>query len=144
VGAFAGAAMGVGGMYLYNKQQAKKRTTGWSGQWTVSYDGEEISEVNVVDDQAGGLTIAGFPGCEDPLPGSYTVSEETGYTIQFVDPTAQQIDGVVEDEHAITWVPWGTSSIRNSLTRPPRRITVIILSSWTGPTLCSTPTSNDR
>ena len=34
VGAFAGAAMGVGGMYLYNKQQAKKRTTGWSGQWT--------------------------------------------------------------------------------------------------------------
>merc|ERR1719148_276399 len=103
VGAFAGAAMGVGGMYLYNKQQAKKRTTGWNGQWKVSYDGEEISALEVVDDQAGGLTIAGFPVCDDPLPGSYTVSDETGYTIQFVDPNAQQIDGVVEDEHAITW-----------------------------------------
>mmetsp|Transcript_54999 Transcript_54999/g.62239 ORF Transcript_54999/g.62239 Transcript_54999/m.62239 type:complete len:366 (-) Transcript_54999:185-1282(-) len=103
VGAFAGAAMGVGGMYLYNKQQAKKRTTGWSGQWKVSYDGEEISALEVVDDQAGGLTIAGFPGCDDPLPGSYTVSDETGYTIQFIDPNSQEIDGVVEDEHAITW-----------------------------------------
>jgi len=69
----------------------------------VSYDGEEISALNVVDDQAGGLTIEGFPGCEEPLPGSYTVSDETGYTIQFIDPNAQEIDGVVEDEHAITW-----------------------------------------
>jgi len=102
VGAFAGAAMGVGGMYLYNKQQAKKRTAGWGGKWKVSYDGEEISELNVIDDQAGGLSIEGFPHGE-PMPGSYTVSEETGYTIQFVDPCDNQVDGVVEDEHAITW-----------------------------------------
>jgi len=102
VGAFAGAAMGVGGMYMYNKQQANKRTAGWGGNWKVSYDGEEISELNVIDDQAGGLTIEGFPSGE-PLPGSYTVSDETGYTIQFVDPNGGQVDGVVEDEHAITW-----------------------------------------
>jgi len=102
VGAFAGAAMGVGGMYLYNKQQAKKRTAGWGGQWKVSYDGDEISTLTVVDDQAGGLTIDGFPSGE-PLPGTYTVSEDMGYTIQFVDPNGTQVDGVVEDEHAITW-----------------------------------------
>merc|ERR1712032_1556790 len=85
VGAFAGAAMGVGGMYLYNKQQAKKRTEGWGGKWKVSYDGEEISTLDVIDDQNGGLTIEGFPSGE-ALPGSYTVDDDAGYTIQFTGP----------------------------------------------------------
>jgi len=37
IGAFAGAAMGVGGMYIYNKTQAKKRTEGWNGKWKGKY-----------------------------------------------------------------------------------------------------------
>merc|ERR1719356_839446 len=50
IGAFAGAALGVGGAYLFNKHQAKKRTEGWGGKWKVSYDGEEISTLEVKDD----------------------------------------------------------------------------------------------
>jgi len=102
IGAFAGAAMGVGGMYLYNKTQAKKRTEGWSGKWKISYDGEEIAVLDVVDHKDGNLTINGFPS-GDALPGVYTKDEETGYTIQFQDPSGDDIDGTVEDEHAITW-----------------------------------------
>merc|ERR1719449_430191 len=75
IGAFAGAAMGVGGMYIYNKQQAKKRTAGWGGKWKVTYDGEEITTLDVTDDQAGNLTIEGFPSGE-PTTGTYTVHDD--------------------------------------------------------------------
>jgi len=110
IGAFAGAALGVGGMYIYNKQQAKKRTKGWGGKWKVTYDGEEISILNVTDDQAGNLIIDGFPSGE-PTTGTYSVpteeedeDEEFEYTIEFKDPSGDwNVEGTVEDEHAITW-----------------------------------------
>jgi len=111
IGAFAGAALGVGGMYIYNKQQAKKRTEGWSGKWKVTYDGEEICQVDVTDDQQGSLTINGFPNGEETT-GSYTVQSEDAdeydseeeFTISFVDPSGDwEVEGTVEDEHAITW-----------------------------------------
>jgi len=108
IGAFAGAAMGVGGMYIYNKQQAKKRTEGWGGKWKVSYSGEEIAILDIKDDQQGSLTIDGFPS-GDTTNGTYTVpseddDEDEEYTISFVDPAGDwEIEGTVEDEHAITW-----------------------------------------
>merc|ERR1712078_487375 len=110
IGAFAGAAMGVGGMYIYNKQQAKKRTAGWGGKWKVTYDGEEISTLTVTDDQAGNLQIDGFPSGE-PTTGTYTVhdedeeqDEDAEYVITFKDPAGDwDVEGTVEDEHAITW-----------------------------------------
>merc|ERR1719469_1440033 len=109
-GAFAGAALGVGGMYIYNKQQAKKRTAGWGGKWQVTYDGEEIFILNVTDDEAGNLVIDGFPSGE-PTTGTYSVpteeeneDEEFEYTIEFKDPAGEwSVEGTVEDEHAITW-----------------------------------------
>jgi len=109
-GAFAGAALGVGGMYIYNKQQAKKRTEGWGGKWQVTYEGEDICIVNVTDDQAGNLVIDGFPSNE-PTTGAYSVpteeeneDEEYEYTIEFKDPAGDyNVEGTVEDEHAITW-----------------------------------------
>jgi len=107
LGAFAGAAMGVGGMYIYNKQQAKKRTEGWGGQWKVTYDGEEISILEVTDDKEGGLVIEGFPSGE-PTTGTYTTKEDEDedaeYTISFQDPGGDwEVEGTVEDEHAIVW-----------------------------------------
>lgn len=104
IGAFAGAAMGVGGMYIYNNKQAKKRTEGWNGKWKVTYDGEEISILDVQDDQNGNLTIEGFPS-EEPTTGTYTTDEDDDeYAISFVDPAGDwEIEGTVEDEHAITW-----------------------------------------
>jgi len=110
IGAFAGAALGVGGMYLYNKQQAKQRTKGWGGKWQVTYEGEEISILNVTDDEQGNLNIEGFPSGE-PTTGVYSVlteeeqaDEEIEYTITFKDPSGDyEIEGTVEDEHAITW-----------------------------------------
>lgn len=110
LGAFAGAAMGVGGMYLYNNNQAKKRTQGWGGKWKVTYEGEEISILNVTDDQAGNLTIEGFPSGE-PTTGTYSIpteeeqqDEDFEYTISFKDPSGDyEIEGTIEDEHAITW-----------------------------------------
>merc|ERR1712194_387930 len=85
-GAFAGAALGVGGMYIYNKHQAKKRTAGWGGKWQVTYDGEEIFILNVTDDQAGNLVLDGFPSGEQTT-GTYSVPSEEE----------------MEDEDAITW-----------------------------------------
>lgn len=107
IGAFAGAAMGVGGMYIYNKQQAKKRTAGWGGKWKVTYDGEEITTLTVADDQTGNLMIEGFPSGE-PTTGTYTVDDEEDedaeYVIAFKDPSGDwEVEGTVEDEHAITW-----------------------------------------
>jgi len=107
IGAFAGAAMGVGGMYIYNKQQAKKRTEGWGGKWKVSYEGEEITTLNVTDDKQGGLVIEGFPSGV-PTAGTYSVldeeDEESEYKIEFKDPCGDwDVEGTVEDEHAITW-----------------------------------------
>jgi len=110
IGAFAGAAMGVGGMYMYNKQQAKKRTKGWGGKWQVTYEGEEISVLNITDDEEGNLAIDGFPS-GDPTTGTYSVpteeekeDEDFEYTISFNDPQGDwTIEGTIEDEHAITW-----------------------------------------
>merc|ERR1712172_83651 len=103
IGAFAGAALGVGGMYLYNKQQAKQRTKGWGGKWQVTYEGEEISILNVTDDEQGNLNIEGFPSGE-PTTGVYSVlteeeqaDEEIEYTIIFKDPSGDyEIEGTVE------------------------------------------------
>lgn len=107
IGALAGAAMGMGGLYLYNKQQAKKRTKGWNGKWKCTYGGEEICILDVKDDMTGNLVIEGFPAGE-PTTGTYTVAEDDDdddeYAIQFVDPAGDwEIEGTVEDEHAITW-----------------------------------------
>jgi len=110
LGAFAGAALGVGGMYIYNKQQAKKRTKGWGGKWQVTYDGEEICVLNITDDEAGNLVIDGMPS-GDQTTGTYSVpteeeneDEEFEYTIEFKDPAGDyNVEGTVEDEHAITW-----------------------------------------
>merc|ERR1712021_66888 len=111
IGAFVGAAAGVGGMYMYNKHQAKKRTAGWGGKWQVTYDGEEICVLNVTDDEAGNLVIDGLPS-GDTTTGAYSVpsededmeDEEFEYTIEFKDPSGDfNVEGTVEDEHAITW-----------------------------------------
>merc|ERR1712238_293326 len=72
IGAFAGAALGVGGMYIYNKQQARKRTKGWGGKWAVTYDGEDICTLNITDDEVGNLGIEGFPS-GDATTGAYSV-----------------------------------------------------------------------
>jgi|UniRef100_A0A7S0Y7D8 hypothetical protein len=105
IGAIAGAAMGMGGMYLFNKQQAKKRTEGWNGKWKCTYGGEEICILDVQDDMAGNLTIDGFPSGE-PTTGTYTVEEDDDdeYVMNFIDPAGDwEIEGTVEDEHSITW-----------------------------------------
>merc|ERR1712107_689875 len=110
IGAFVGAAVGVGGMYIYNKQQAKKRTKGWGGKWQVTYEGEEISILNITDDEQGNLIIEGFPSGE-PTIGTYSVptdgdeeDDDFEYNISFKDPHGDwDIEGTIEDEHAITW-----------------------------------------
>lgn len=106
IGAIAGAALGVGGMYIVNKHQSKKRTEGWSGTWKVTYDGDEVTTLTVTDDQAGGLTIDGFPS-EEPTTGSYTPEEnveDDGFVISFLDPSGDwNVEGTIEDEHSIVW-----------------------------------------
>jgi len=102
VGAFAGAALGVGGMYLYNKQQAKKRTKGWNGKWKCTYGGEEICVLDIKDDHEGNLTIEGFPSGETTSGWYHDGDGE--YVISFIDPAGDwEIEGTVEDEHAIAW-----------------------------------------
>jgi len=101
MGAFAGAAMGVGGMYLYNKIQAKKRTEGWNGQWKATFQGEEMAVLTVSDDMAGNLTIEGGPDGV-ALTGNYAEGED-GYNIILNPTDMDAIVGTVEDEHNISW-----------------------------------------
>jgi len=101
IGAFAGAAMGVGGMYLYNKKQAKKRREGWNGQWNATFQGDTLCTLKVKDDMKGRLEIEGFPGGK--TYGRY-YSSKSGYTITFRDADmGWKINGEIENEHTIYW-----------------------------------------
>ncbi len=101
IGAFAGAAMGLGGMYLYNKKQAKKRTKGWNGKWKATYDGFELATLKVKDDMKGKLIIDGFSGGR--TTGRY-LGHKQGYNITFRDADCHwKITGDIEDEHTIFW-----------------------------------------
>merc|ERR1712238_280591 len=62
-GGLAGAAISAGGMYAYNKHQEAKKTSrknDFNGQFKCFYDDEEITTLNVIDDQKGNLTIEGL------------------------------------------------------------------------------------
>jgi len=97
IGGLAGAAMGAGGMYLFNRTQAKKRTVGWNGQWKVIHNGEQLAIVNVTDDMEGNLAI------NDGTTGYYNESED-GYNITRNNQNSfEPIYGTVEDEHNISW-----------------------------------------
>lgn len=106
-GAFAGAALGAGGVFLANQMQAKKRTEGWNGTWKLTSDhdgtGEEVAQLQVKDDLDGNLEITGWPNAEDKVClGSYADNgEEGGFNIQHCTP--ELVVGTVEDEHTIRW-----------------------------------------
>jgi len=97
IGGLAGAALGAGGMYFYNRTQAKKRTEGWNGQWKVIQDGEELSVLNVTDDMEGNLAI------NDGTTGNYTESEDAYNITRYNENSFEPIYGTVEDEHNISW-----------------------------------------
>lgn len=104
MGAFAGAALGVGGVYLANKIGNDKRTKGWNGQWKCLYEGEEMCVITVTDDMAGNLEISNWQ--EDGRSvGSYAENDEGGFNIQHCAPenATDVIVGTIEDEHTINW-----------------------------------------
>lgn len=102
-GAFAGAALGVGGVYLHNKITAKNRTKGWNGKWKAIYEGDEIAVLEVTDDMEGTLTISGWPQ-EGTSTGQYTDNGEGGFIIQHTQPDINDpVVGTIEDEHNIAW-----------------------------------------
>jgi hypothetical protein len=103
VGALAGAALGVGGMYLMNKMNAKKRTAGWNGKWRATFEGDEIAVLQVKDDMNGNLEITGWPD-EGTSKGAYAENEDGGFNIQHSTPDVEEaVIGTVEDEHNISW-----------------------------------------
>ena len=104
VGAFAGAAMGVGGMYMANKMHAKKRTKGWNGQWRATYDGEEIGVLKVKDDMEGNIKIKGWPDGASSF-GNYIEMDDGGLNIIHMTPDNPEdiVIGTIEDEHTIDW-----------------------------------------
>lgn len=104
MGAFAGAALGVGGVYLANKLSNDKRTKGWNGRWKCIYEGEEMCVLDVKDDGAGNLDISNWQ--EDGTSvGSYAENDEGGFNIQHCAPenASDVIVGTIEDEHTINW-----------------------------------------
>lgn len=104
IGGLAGAALGAGGMYFYNRTQAKKRTEGWNGKWKVIQDGEELAVLNVTDDMEGNLTIVDGTTDEDvTMTGNYTESEEAYNITRYNEGSYEPIYGTVEDEHNISW-----------------------------------------
>mmetsp|Transcript_33451 Transcript_33451/g.54633 ORF Transcript_33451/g.54633 Transcript_33451/m.54633 type:complete len:408 (-) Transcript_33451:136-1359(-) len=105
MGAFAGAAMGVGGVYLANKISKDKRTKGWNGQWKCIYEGEEMAVLDVKDDGEGNLEISGWQEEEGTSVGGYAENDEGGFNIQHSPPENENkvIVGTIEDEHTIVW-----------------------------------------
>lgn len=103
VGAFTGAALGVGGVYLANKISKDKRTKGWNGRWKCIYEGDEMSTLDVKDDGEGNLEISGWDEGGTTL-GSYT-GDEDGFNIQHRQPGNEDevIAGTIVDEHTIEW-----------------------------------------
>mmetsp|Transcript_9895 Transcript_9895/g.22235 ORF Transcript_9895/g.22235 Transcript_9895/m.22235 type:complete len:406 (-) Transcript_9895:149-1366(-) len=104
MGAFAGAAMGMGGVYLANKISKDKRTKGWNGQWKCIYEGDEMCVLDVKDDGEGNLEISGWQE-EGTSVGSYAENDEGGFNIQHSPPEDDNevIVGTIEDEHTIAW-----------------------------------------
>lgn len=109
LGAVAGAAIGVGGMYLQGKHKAKKRVQSgsWGGQWKCSYDGEEIATLTVKDDKEGNLTIDGL---EDTMQGVYfhndddddgTSIDSDEFFIRFTEPEGDVIEGTFDSENFV-------------------------------------------
>lgn len=105
MGAFAGAALGVGGVYLANKISKDKRTKGWNGKWKCIYEGDEMCILDVQDDGEGNLTISNWQEEEGTSMGSYAENDEGGFNIQHSPPDNpdEVIVGTVEDEHTIAW-----------------------------------------
>lgn len=104
MGAFAGAALGVGGVYLANKISNDKRTKGWNGQWKCIYEGEEMCVLDVKDDGEGNLAISNWQE-EGTSVGSYAENDQGGFNIQHCAPENENdvIIGTIEDEHTINW-----------------------------------------
>ena len=103
VGAFAGAALGVGGVYLANKISKDKRTKGWNGRWTCIYEGDEMCVLDVKDDGEGNLKISGWDK-DGTTIGSYAETED-GFNIQHgqLANENEMIVGTIVDEHTIEW-----------------------------------------
>mmetsp|Transcript_5516 Transcript_5516/g.6376 ORF Transcript_5516/g.6376 Transcript_5516/m.6376 type:complete len:471 (+) Transcript_5516:165-1577(+) len=100
VGVVAGAAIGMGGMYLYSKKKAKKRiqSGSWQGKWKCYYLDEEIATLEVTDDKAGNITIDGLV---DTMHGTYNNGNDNDnedFVIQFTDPTGEVITGDFQEE----------------------------------------------
>jgi len=101
LGGIAGAALGAGGMYLYNKSQAKKRTEGWNGDWKATLDGEEIAMLKVIDDMEQNISIV---YSEEVTTTGYYFETDEGYNITRIDEkTGRTVVGTVEDDHNISW-----------------------------------------
>ena len=106
VGALAGAALGIGGMYLVGKQKEKKRYTSgsWDGKWKCYYDDEEIATLIVKDDKDGEIKIDGLI---DTMHGTYSHgsdSDKEDFFIQFIDPTGEVVTGEFDEKlFILTW-----------------------------------------
>jgi hypothetical protein len=101
MGAVAGAGLGIGGLYLANKMNAKKRTKGWNGSWRFLVEGDELAVLDVKDDGAGNLTISGWPEGMD-YSGTYETRDDGGMSIILVSSgSGEKVVGIVEDEHTI-------------------------------------------
>ena len=92
VGAVAGAAIGIGGMYLHSKKKTKKRikSGSWQGKWKCFYLDEEIATLDVTDNKNGNITIDGLV---DTMHGTYNDDDEEDFAIQFTDPTGEVVTG---------------------------------------------------
>mmetsp|Transcript_24028 Transcript_24028/g.51091 ORF Transcript_24028/g.51091 Transcript_24028/m.51091 type:complete len:436 (+) Transcript_24028:112-1419(+) len=104
LGAMAGAAIGIGGMYLYGQQKAKKRVKSgsWGGQWKCFYGEEFITTLTVGDDGEGNLTIDGL---EETMSGSYlrdedgAVVDDEDLFFEFREPDGELVKGSFDAEH---------------------------------------------
>jgi hypothetical protein len=99
VGALAGAALGIGGMYLAGKTKEKKRykSGSWDGKWKCYYDDEEIATLNVKDNKEGKITIDGLI---DTMYGTYShgSDKDEDFFIQFTDPTGEVVTGEFDEK----------------------------------------------
>jgi hypothetical protein len=94
LGGVAGAAIGIGGMYLSKKNKKADENGSWGGSWKCLQEDDVVATLEVRDDGKGNLSIDGFP-YDEPISGRYR-GGPGAVTITVAEPEGK-VEGTPED-----------------------------------------------
>jgi len=94
VGGVAGAAIGIGGMYLSKNNKKADENESWGGSWKCLQEDDEIATLEVRDDGKGNLSIDGLLD-DETISGRYS-GGPGAVTITVAEPEGK-VEGTPDD-----------------------------------------------